>query len=278
MATTILELSQLISKSVNELVTTCSANDLRVPDLNELYTPESEAFRKNQAVARAANIAAAAAFQLAACLLPPQESVLQVTSGVPLTDNDILEQKGMHTSEIAKKTGIDGQKLGRLLRLLANRHIYREVGPDVFAHNRISGVLSTGKSIEEILKEYVSPKQLQTHKTLISSHSPIAKHDNTDGFCAFNELLMADAHKASSYLMENMLDPETSHSDEPQHSPLQRALRFDTNLWDFQSRPENAYRLRRFGVAMKGGTVMQLPNLLIERKTISPKKVMLYVE
>ncbi|KAG6897005.1 hypothetical protein C0992_004716 [Termitomyces sp. T32_za158] len=273
MATTILELSQLISKSVHELVTTCSANDLRVPNLTELYTPESEAFRKNQTVARAANIAAAAAFQLAACLLPPQESILQVTSGHLRSaalrvsiESHVAEilwdagDKGMHTSEIAKKTGIDGQKLGRLLRLLANRHIYREVGPDVFAHNRISGVLSTGKSIEAILKD------------------PIAKHDNTDGFCAFNELLMADAHKASGYLMENMLDPETSHSDEPQHSPLQRALRFDTNLWDFQSRPENAYRLRRFGVAMKGGTVMQLPNLLLERKKLLSKKIMLYVK
>ncbi|KAG5351812.1 hypothetical protein C0989_004849 [Termitomyces sp. Mn162] len=82
MATTILELSQLISDSVTELSTLCSIHHLRIPDLNEQYTLESEAFRKDQAVARAANIAAAAAFQLAACLLPPQESILQVTSGV----------------------------------------------------------------------------------------------------------------------------------------------------------------------------------------------------
>ncbi|KAG6860183.1 hypothetical protein C0995_014728 [Termitomyces sp. Mi166 len=239
MATTILELSQLISDSVTALVTTCSALNLRIPDLNEPYTLESEAFRRNQVVARAANIAAAAAFQLTAYLLPPQESILQVTSGVTLIDTNEIVSKGMHINEIANKTGIDGQKL-------ANRHIYREVGPDVFAHNRISGVLSTGKPIKEILKD------------------PIAKYDNTDGFCAFNELLLADTHKASSYLMENMLDPKTSHSSEPQHSPLQRALRFDTTLWDFQSKPENAYRLRRFDVAMKGATVMQLPNLLLE--------------
>ncbi|KAG6847302.1 hypothetical protein H0H93_008939, partial [Arthromyces matolae] len=76
----------------------------------------------------------------------------------------------MHVNDIAKKTGIDGQKLARLLRLLANRHVYREVGPDIFAHSRISGVLSTGKSVNEILQ------------------NPIAKHDNTDGFCAVNEL------------------------------------------------------------------------------------------
>ncbi|KAG5727433.1 Sterigmatocystin 8-O-methyltransferase [Termitomyces sp. T112] len=259
MATTILELSQLISDSVTELSTLCSVHHLRIPDLNEQYTLESEAFRKDQAVARAANIAAAAAFQLAACLLPPQESILQVTSGHLRSaalrvsiESHVAEilcnagDQGMHTSEIAKKTGINGQTLGRLLRLLANRHIYREVGPDVFAHNRISSVLSTGKSIEEILK------------------NPTAKHDNTVGFCAFNELLISDAHKASGYLMENMLDPKTSHSSEPQHSPLQRALKFDTNLWDFQSRPENAYRLRLFGIAMKGATAMHLPNLLLE--------------
>ncbi|KAG6847303.1 hypothetical protein H0H93_008940 [Arthromyces matolae] len=81
MAATIVELSQLISNSVTELIEACSANDLRIPTLNERYTADSEAFRKNQTVARAANIAAAAAIQLTALLLPPQESVLQITSG-----------------------------------------------------------------------------------------------------------------------------------------------------------------------------------------------------
>ncbi|KAG6844085.1 hypothetical protein H0H87_009911 [Tephrocybe sp. NHM501043] len=259
MAATILELSQLISDSVAQLAETCRTNNLRVPDLNEPYTPESEVFRENPEVAKAANTAAAAAFQLAAFLLRPQESVVQVVSGhlrsaalrvsieshVPEILRDV-GNRGMHVDEIAKKTGIDGRKLSRLLRLLANRHVFREVGPEVFANNRISGTLDTGKSIEKILED------------------PEAKHDGTNGFPAFMELMIADNQKSSSYLMENIKDPKTSHSSEPRHSCLQRALGFNTSFWDFHSRPENAYRLRRFDIAMKGATVLDLPDLLLE--------------
>jgi hypothetical protein len=39
---------------------------------------------------------------------------------------------------------------GRLLRLLASHHIFQEVTPDVYAHNRISLELDTGKNYEDI--------------------------------------------------------------------------------------------------------------------------------
>lgn len=44
---------------------------------------------------------------------------------------------------------------GRILRLLATLHIFREVSPDVFANNRISSLLDTGKSVEAIKAKYV---------------------------------------------------------------------------------------------------------------------------
>ncbi|KAG6818810.1 hypothetical protein H0H93_001415, partial [Arthromyces matolae] len=177
------------------------------------YTADSEAFRKNQTVARAANIAAAAAIQLTALLLPPQESVLQITSGRDATQ---------HYRSAALRVSIESH-------------------------------------VAEILNEAGEKKlvKLQSIRT-----GPIAKHDNTNGFCAFNELLLVDSQKASSYFMENMLDPKTSHSYEPQHAPIQRALGFDTNFWDFQFRPENLYRLKRFGIAMKADIVM--PDLELE--------------
>ena len=40
---------------------------------------------------------------------------------------------------------------GRILRLLATNHVFIEVSPDVFATNRLSSVLDTGKSVEELL-------------------------------------------------------------------------------------------------------------------------------
>ena len=41
---------------------------------------------------------------------------------------DILEEQpeGMHIDEISARSGIDAQKLGRILRLLATRHVFRE--------------------------------------------------------------------------------------------------------------------------------------------------------
>jgi hypothetical protein len=43
----------------------------------------------------------------------------------------------------------------RILRLLATNHIFTEVSPDVFASNRLSSVLDTGKSVEELLAKLV---------------------------------------------------------------------------------------------------------------------------
>jgi hypothetical protein len=41
------------------------------------------------------------------------------------------------------------ESVGRLLRLLASRHIYKEVSPDVFANNRVSSALDSGKPSAE---------------------------------------------------------------------------------------------------------------------------------
>ena len=41
---------------------------------------------------------------------------------------DVLQEKqdGMHITEIEKKTGINHRKIGRVLRMLASRHIFKE--------------------------------------------------------------------------------------------------------------------------------------------------------
>ncbi|KII84142.1 hypothetical protein PLICRDRAFT_179817 [Plicaturopsis crispa FD-325 SS-3] len=57
---------------------------------------------------------------------------------------DILKKKpdGMHISELSKETGIESKKLSRILTLLATKHCFREVAPDVFANTRLSRMLS----------------------------------------------------------------------------------------------------------------------------------------
>ena len=46
---------------------------------------------------------------------------------------DVLKEKptGMHISEIGQKTGLEERKAGRILRLLATNHVFRE-GPCLY--------------------------------------------------------------------------------------------------------------------------------------------------
>jgi hypothetical protein len=82
-----------------------------------------------------------------------------------------LLPQGLHVKDIGKKCGSDSHKMGecgiesldflmtsdlsegRVLRYLATNHIFREVSPDVFANNRISSALDTGKSVSTIKEE-----------------------------------------------------------------------------------------------------------------------------
>ena len=49
-----------------------------------------------------------------------------------------LADQTLNSSEIAKTTGIEADKLSRHIRALCNMHIFREVEPDVYANNELS--------------------------------------------------------------------------------------------------------------------------------------------
>ena len=59
---------------------------------------------------------------------------------------------------------------GRVLRLLATHHIFREVSPDVFTNNRISSLLDTGKPLEELSSLYVFLSKRCLHLALNETH------------------------------------------------------------------------------------------------------------
>jgi hypothetical protein len=57
--------------------------------------------------------------------------------------------------------------------------------------------------------------------------------------------------KTAAYLSDNLLDPKTAASQEVTDGPLSRA--FGPETWfEFLEKPDNAYRLRRYGVAIHG--------------------------
>jgi hypothetical protein len=74
--------------------------------------------------------------------------------------------------------------LARVLRLLATNHIFTEVSPDVFANNRLSSVLDTGKSVEELLARLALNHWSNNIFTVVS---PESKHIGTLGMTSIIE-------------------------------------------------------------------------------------------
>lgn len=70
--------------------------------------------------------------------------------------------------------------------------------------------------------------------------------------------------KSASYLQEYLKDPVYAKSEEPNETALDKAFRSNLDFWDFLELPENAYRLKRFGIAMKGFFEAQDPKALID--------------
>ncbi|KAG5341098.1 hypothetical protein C0989_011690 [Termitomyces sp. Mn162] len=220
MAAEIQQLSDLIASSVSTLLRTCEDNKTPFPDPKQPFTPQSEAFRASQAANDATNLIAASALQLAARVLPPYVSMMSIASGVlrPVP--------------------------GRLLRILATDHCYKELTPDVFTNTRLSTIMDSGKCVSDILEK------------------PEDKHEGTSGLAAFLELFAGDGAKSSSQLFENMRDPNTARSGEPNHTPFNRAFDVDLSLWLWYETKDQAYRRRRLEVAMCGVAQMQPPDVL----------------
>ncbi|KAI0851309.1 putative O-methyltransferase [Daldinia vernicosa] len=54
---------------------------------------------------------------------------------------------GISVEDLAKSTGLEKNKLARILRVLATQHIFREVAPGKFANNRISQALANDEKL-----------------------------------------------------------------------------------------------------------------------------------
>lgn len=258
MANLTVELSKIISDSVATLESVCKQNNLSFPRLDEPFTPSSEAFRANPEAAEAANKIAAAALQLAAAVLPPPAAITSVISGhfksaalrVCLEANvtEILREagpSGLHVRDIAAKSNISSTKLARLMRYLATHHVYKELQPDVFTNNRISSMLDTGKSVEDLFS------------------SPESRYDNAHGFPALAGHHLDEIPKSTAYLWETLSDPVSAHSDEVTQTAFNKAFNEELPVWAWYEKPDQSGRLRRFGSAMRGVEALQPPDAIL---------------
>lgn len=68
---------------------------------------------------------------------------------------------------------------------------------------------------------------------------------------------LADAFDSSTQLLENLRDPATANSDEPNCAPFNRAFKVDVPLWMWYDQPGLTYRRKRFSIGMHGATEVQ---------------------
>ncbi|KAF5335811.1 hypothetical protein D9611_009636 [Ephemerocybe angulata] len=257
----LLSLACIISDSVNTIHAACEETGLAFPKLEDAFDLHSEAFRPHEGVSEATKRIVAAAHQLIAAVLPPATAVYTIAASgshkaaclrICLEENvaEILREagpKGLHVSLISQRTNINPQKLARILRFMATLHIFKELSPDVFTNNRLSSAFDTGKPVDELLSNRA------------------ARFSGTNGFTALACLHLDDIFKGSAYLWETLSDPLTSESVDAKGSACSHgALGYETNIWEFMERPEQAHRLRRFGEAIRGVQAMEPTDAVLE--------------
>ncbi|KAH9916743.1 S-adenosyl-L-methionine-dependent methyltransferase [Epithele typhae] len=155
---------------------------------------------------------------------------------------------GMHVRDLSRLVDVDEGNLSHNLRLLATHHITREVRPNVFANNRISAILDSGKIPEELLS------------------NPQTKYEATNGIAAFINLCTDELFKSAGYLADCFL-PALSMRDKqpisPMYAPFNLAFKTDSPYFEWLEQPGNESRLKRFGPAMTGTAAWEVPGAIV---------------
>ncbi|KAF8486791.1 S-adenosyl-L-methionine-dependent methyltransferase [Russula ochroleuca] len=251
-------LANIILSSVEQIEAVVTANSFTYPSADSTFSLESEAPRMHPVIQSAGSLITSAAAQITALVRPALFSLWDTAqqfhlstalrTAISMHVAEILRDvgpKGKHVSEIAKPTKVHHGKLTRILRLLATNYIFIEVTPDVFANNRLSSVLDTGKSVEELLT------------------NPESKHIGTLGITSLIEHVLDEGFKSSSYLTETLLDPQFGHAYESNKTAFNKVYNVEEDIWTWFEAPDNRLRLSRFGAGMNGFKNMSSPDAIL---------------
>ncbi|KAF8954810.1 S-adenosyl-L-methionine-dependent methyltransferase [Flammula alnicola] len=221
-------LADLIVASVQEVVKEYQTSGYAVPSLHSTEPGPFDAPHLVSArLAKAIQTIEAACAQLSFTVANPghviankvygyeEPACMLVVTNAKIADMLLGKPDGLPVDELAKRSGLDVGKLGRILRMLATKHCFEEVKPDVFANNRLS-------------------------MQLVSTN-PVA------GLVGH----MADeAFKAGAFLNETLTDPKTASSALPDDTPFQRV--HGASLFGFYDTPIGEKVRDRFAQAMVG--------------------------
>ncbi|KAF9479528.1 S-adenosyl-L-methionine-dependent methyltransferase [Pholiota conissans] len=194
-------LTDLIVSSVKDVINEYQSSGHDVPSLFSTETgPFDAPHLTSPKLSKAVQIIEASCAQLTYTVANPGHVVTNVRTdfeepvAFQLVINakiaDILAGKpdGLHIEQLAKEAGLDPNKLGRILRMLATKHCFQEVKPNVFANNRLS-----------------------------------MKLVSTDPVAGLAGNLSGETIKAAVRMSETLLDPKTGFSTSADDSPFHRA-------------------------------------------------------
>ncbi|KAF9475206.1 hypothetical protein BDN70DRAFT_924124 [Pholiota conissans] len=204
---------------------------LDFPSLDSPYDPGSvaETLTTHPVVLGAIGRIVAAAGQIGATVQIPFLTLSEAAMGYHLPSCmrlleashvvEILREagpEGLDVHAISQKNGVVPGKLAHSLRLLATHHLIREVSPNVFALNRLSSLIDSGKTFTQL-------KQFEIEGR------PEMKYSDTNGNAAFVGLCTDEIQKSAAYMTETYyLSPSqrTRAGVDPVQAPF--CFAFDT--------------------------------------------------
>ncbi|KAK7047266.1 hypothetical protein VNI00_006497 [Paramarasmius palmivorus] len=159
-------LASLISFSVQEIVATYASIGQAVPSLDSVEPGPFDGAVEDapERLIHAVKVIQAACMQLVSTVANPsgivydranahaEPSCLLVATKARIADLLVDKPEGVHVAQLAALSGFqDSDKLGRMMRLLATRHIFREVRPGVYANNRLSVKLTSSNPMSDLV-------------------------------------------------------------------------------------------------------------------------------
>ncbi|KAI0350581.1 S-adenosyl-L-methionine-dependent methyltransferase [Trametes cingulata] len=258
------ELHATIGAALDDIDRVYTAQGLAYPHLdtpsNSDRDAAAEKLTHDPTVSVASSSAIAACNRLIAELHNPYFALLQglhlghVTAALSFLEAsntvEILREAGhdgLHARDLARKITevrlassadtdvepLDAIKLSHVLRLLATYHWVREVKPDVWANNRLTMVLDTGKTTEQL-------------KAALEK-----KYDDTNAAAAMTAMCTSELFRSVTALTEWLLPSK----DKPKNPPTPFHVAYNTALdyYSWLERPENSSKLAVVGRAMGFG-------------------------
>ncbi|KAA1473506.1 S-adenosyl-L-methionine-dependent methyltransferase [Dentipellis sp. KUC8613] len=227
-------LVKLIAGAAEDAIAAWERDLGRVPSLDD--TPER--IPPSAALQRATRVLDGATYQLAHTLRPTfftvmdhsmaniESASLRVATEAKIADIVDGKPDGVHLDAIVAQTGLDKDKLGRVLRMLSTKHFFREVSNDTFTNTRLSYALRAA--------------------------------DPSSAFVGFMQAELNQ--KGFSNLWEALTDPAYAHATDERHSVFSWGIKDempDAHLFEWYAKhPERRERFNRAMTALRLG----LPN------------------